>query len=130
MAKKKPPHNNSVKPGWLTADQHFYPNLFEIRKRLKNELTEAEKVLWNELRAKKLGAKFRRQHVVDCYIADFVCLSLKLIIEVDGKIHLQQKEHDNLRDERLSLLGYQVVRFKNEDVINILRQFVLRFLKS
>lgn len=107
-----------LKPGWLTAYQKYYPYLKEDRKRLKNEMTEAEKILWEELRNKKLGAKFRRQHVIGCFIPDFVCLPLKLIIEVDGGIHLKQKAHDNMREERLRLLGYNILRFTNEDVFN------------
>ncbi len=110
-------YSEQRKPGWLTADQKYYPNLIERRKRLKNEMTEAEKVLWEELRNKKLGVKFRRQHVIGCFIPDFVCLPLKLIIEVDGGIHLKQKDYDNMREERLKLLGYSIVRFTNEEVI-------------
>ncbi|VAW25052.1 hypothetical protein MNBD_BACTEROID01-1638 [hydrothermal vent metagenome] len=125
MNKKVKPQNQSTvkgneprKPRWLTANQKYYPNLMEDRKRLKNEMTGAEKVLWEELRNKKLGVKFRRQHVIDCFIPDFVCLPLKLIIEVDGGIHLKQKAKDNMREERLRLLGYSILRFKNEEVIN------------
>ena len=108
--------NKSEKLGWLTADQKYYPNLINERKRLKKEMTEAEKILWEELRNKKLCVKFRRQHVVDCYIPDFVCLPLKLIIEVDGGIHLKQKARDNMRDERLMLSGYHILRFTNMEV--------------
>jgi hypothetical protein len=56
------------------------------------------------------------QHIIDNFITDFVCLSKKLVIEIDGKIHLQQKEYDALRTERLNELGYQVIRFTNEEV--------------
>ncbi len=113
----------TLRPRWLTADQKYYPHLIDERKRLKKEMTEAEKILWQELPNKKLGVKFRRLHVVGCYIPDFVCLPLKLIIEVDGGIHLKQKERDNMRDERLNLSG--TLRFTNGKVIGNIKEVCL-----
>ncbi len=72
--------------------------------------------MWELLRNKKTGHKIRRQHIIDDFIADFVCLSKKVVIEIDGKIHLQQKEYDELRTLRLKELGYEVIRFTNEEV--------------
>ncbi len=88
----------------------------EMRDGLKDNPTEAEKVIWEFLRNKKTGYKIRRQHIIDNFITDFVCLSNKLVIEIDGKIHLQQKEYDELRTARLHELGYEVIRFTNEEV--------------
>ena len=87
-----------------------------MRNSLKANPTEAEKILWEYVRNKKIGHKIRRQHIIDNFIIDFVCLSKKLVIEVDGKIHEQQKEHDELRTLRLKDMGYQVIRFKNKEV--------------
>ena len=78
--------------------------------------TEAEKLLWEYLRANQLGVKFRRQHPLGDYIADFVCLEKHLVIELDGKSHEETAEHDSLRDETLALLGYKTIRFTNEEL--------------
>jgi very-short-patch-repair endonuclease len=68
------------------------------------------------LRNKKTGHKIRRQHVIDNFITDFVCLPKKVIIEIDGGIHLEQKEQDELRTITLNEKGYKVIRFTNEEV--------------
>lgn len=122
-------NENKKRPKWLTANREFYPHLKPIRDELKNETTEAEKLLWEQLRNKKLGVKFRRQHVVDCYIPDFVALSINLIIEVDGKIHLARKKEDAERTQKLELLGYKVIRFTNEEVETRM-EWVLKGIKK
>ncbi len=103
--------------GYITANPHSYPYIIDVRTELKKNPTEAEKVIWEYLRAKKTGYKIRRQHVIDNYIADFVCLPKKVVIEIDGKIHLQQKEQDELRTYALNDEGYKVIRFTNEEVL-------------
>ena len=92
----------------------------ELQKKKKLNPTDAERVLWEYLRREQLGYKFRRQQVIDNYIADFACLESKLIIELDGDYHLTAEQilKDRERTERLSLLGYKVIRFKNEEVID------------
>ena len=92
----------------------------ELQKKNKLNPTDAERVLWEYLRREQLGYKFRRQQVIDNYIADFACLESKLIIELDGDYHLTADQilNDRERTERLSLLGYKVIRFKNEEVID------------
>jgi guanylate kinase len=94
--------------------------LKELQKKNKLNPTDAERVLWEYLRREQLGYKFRRQQVIDNYIADFACLESKLIIELDGDYHLTAEQilKDRERTERLSLLGYKVIRFKNEEVID------------
>ena len=103
--------------GWQTADPKFYKVIKEERDRLKAEMTDAEKLLWENLKTKKLGVKFRRQHIIDRFIPDFVCLTHKLIIEVDGEIHKFRKEYDENRTVELNDLGYRVIRFTNEQVL-------------
>jgi very-short-patch-repair endonuclease len=103
-------------PGYITANPKNYLLIKEMRDSLKDNPTEAEKVMWEYLRNKKTGYKIRRQHIIDDFITDFVCLSKKTVIEIDGKIHLQQKEYDELRTARLNELGYEVIRFTNEEV--------------
>ena len=92
----------------------------ELQKKNKLNPTDAERVLWEYFRREQLGYKFRRQQVIDNYIADFACLESKLIIELDGDYHLTAEQilKDRERTERLSLLGYKVIRFKNEQVIH------------
>ncbi len=93
---------------------------FENAKRMRREPTEAESILWSALRSKQTGYKFRRQHPVENYIADFICLDVWLAIEVDGGYHttVEQKEADDIRDSRLKELGFTTLRFTNEEVIN------------
>jgi len=118
--------NENTKPGWLTANRDFYRKYKNDRDKMKSNMTNAEKILWSYLRNKKFGVKFRRQHIIDFYIPDFVALSIKLIIEVDGKIHLTRKKEDATRTKRLEVLGYKVIRFKNEEVENEIEKFLCR----
>ncbi|WP_394971742.1 DUF559 domain-containing protein [uncultured Croceitalea sp.] len=110
---------NKIHHKYQTAKPSIYSLLKENRKELKKQSTEAEKILWEQLKTKKLEVKFRRQHIIDKFIVDFVCLSKKLIIEVDGGYHNNpsQKEVDAMRTQILSDFGYKVVRFSNEEVI-------------
>jgi len=113
-----PPKEGLSQPGYITANPKNYKLIKEMRDSLKDNPTEAEKVMWKYLRNKKTGYKIRRQHIIDDFITDFVCLSKKVVIEIDGKIHLQQKEYDELRTLRLNELGYEVIRFTNEEVFD------------
>ncbi|MBS1585407.1 MAG: leucine--tRNA ligase [Bacteroidetes bacterium] len=107
----------SGKEGWQTADVAAYSSIAPHQKELKNSLTEAENILWQRLRNNQLGTKFRRQHIVGKFIADFISLSKQLVIEVDGKIHEQQKEEDHQRTLFFQEKGFKVIRFTNEEVI-------------
>jgi ATP-dependent DNA helicase RecG len=103
----------------MTARPSAYKLLKELQQKNKKKPTQAEAILWECLRTKKLNYKFRRQHVIDEFIVDFVCLEKKLVIEVDGGYHNhpQQKEADELRTEILKELKYRVLRFTNEEII-------------
>lgn len=95
--------------------------LYQYGRELRQELTEAEKLLWIELRSRKLnGLKFRRQHPLDKFITDFYCNEKKLVVELDGNVHDEKvnKEYDEARTAMLAELNIIVLRFKNEDVIN------------
>jgi len=95
--------------------------LYQYGRELRKESTEAEKLLWAELRNRKLnGLKFRRQHPLDKFSVDFYCNEKKLVVELDGNIHDKaiNKEYDEARTAMLSGLNVVVLRFKNEDVIN------------
>ncbi len=110
---------NEIHHKYQTARPSTYQLLKELQLDRKKKTTKAERILWNQLKTKQLGVKFRRQHIIDEFIVDFVCLSKKLIIEVDGGYHQkpQQKEVDAMRTQILTDLGYKVIRFKNERVI-------------
>lgn len=87
----------------------------DVRQNRKNP-TRAEEILWEYLRKEQLGVKFRRQHSIEKYIADFVCLEKQLIIELDGEVHNQQVDYDVIRTKHLQELGFKVIRFQNEEV--------------
>lgn len=92
-------------------------NLHNIAKKLRNRLTSAEKLLWNYLKAKQINnLKFRRQQPIDNYIVDFVCFENRLVIELDGGQHAEEKERDIARDKHLIKNGFNVLRFWNNEV--------------
>lgn len=111
-------HNKKHNFGYATAAPDRYQILKGYAKQLRKSMTEAETILWEELRQLD-GYHFRRQHPINDYIADFICLSAHLIIEVDGKYHdvSQQQTEDDMRTNALSKMGYTVVRFTNEEII-------------
>jgi len=104
-------------PEWNTANPYTYNILKDKRKEMRDNMTEAEAVLWEYIKSKKMGVKFRRQHVIGNYIPDFVALSCKLIIEVDGEIHKYQQEADKQRTFELNSKGFKVIRFTNNDIL-------------
>ncbi len=93
----------------------------EQAKLLRKKMTHAETVLWERLKNKQLnGLKFRRQQIINGFIADFFCNELKLVIEVDGEIHntKQQQQKDNLRKKVFESRGLKEIRFTNKEVVN------------
>ncbi|CAH1529767.1 Endonuclease domain-containing protein [Vibrio jasicida] len=91
----------------------------KIRSQLRSNMPKPEQVLWQRIRRKQLGVKFRRQHGIGRYIVDFYCAELNLVIEIDGDSHFSDKgkEKDAMRDAFLEALGIKVLRFTNEEVI-------------
>ncbi|MBQ7461234.1 MAG: guanylate kinase [Bacteroidaceae bacterium] len=108
-----------MKQGYETANCAAYDLLRQFSQDNRKNQTEAESILWNALRASQCGVRFRRQHIIGEYIADFVCLSRKLIIEVDGAYHNKAAQivSDEQRTEDLKRLGFRVMRFQNEEII-------------
>jgi very-short-patch-repair endonuclease len=95
------------------------PAGYEHARRLRKEPTPAESKLWAQLRGDQLhGVKFRRQHAIGPYVADFCCPKYKLIVELDGNPHLEQHNNDVQRTEYLKMQGYQVIRFWNDQVMS------------
>jgi very-short-patch-repair endonuclease len=125
MKKLKPNHDDGM---WKGAPSDSFSKAQLLR---RNE-TKAEKLLWEKLRNNQLeGLKFRRQHPVNIYIADFYCHKFKLIIELDGDYHNQeeQKQKDEVRTEVLRLNDLKIIRFKNEEVEQDINQ-VLTTIKN
>ncbi|MBO9383192.1 MAG: DUF559 domain-containing protein, partial [Roseiflexus sp.] len=102
--------------GWQTPAA-VWKDLKPLAREMRKEPTPAEDVLWQHLRGKHLGARFRRQHAIDRFIVDFYAHEPRLIIEVDGPVHETQKAYDAARQAFLESLGYRVVRFTNEQVL-------------
>ena len=96
----------------------YTPVQYELAKQMRKEYTEAEGVLWELIRDSKLGVKFRRQHPIDKYIVDFICLQERLILEADGGYHAteEQKFYDAERTRVLNDIGFEVIRFTNEEI--------------
>ena len=119
--------------------QMFYqanPLLFERAKHLRNHLTDAEIKLWGYLRARLMGYKFRRQHPIGIYIADFYCHTCKLVIEADGSIHEQEtvQQADNEQQRSLVADGLEVIRFTNNEILknteHVIEQINIKLTKK
>ena len=87
-------------------------------RRLRHQGTDAENLLWQQLRGRRLdGYKFRRQFVIEPYIVDFVCLEARLIIEADGGQHVEQGAYDDVRSLALENMGFTILRFWNDQIL-------------
>ncbi len=120
------------RPGFGYADYSVNSAMsFENAKEMRKNPTEAESFLWDALRNRNIGYKFRRQHPIENYIADFVCLDTWVIVEVDGGYHQnpEQINADKERDAELKLIGFTTLRFNNEEVINE-KDIVLQKIKA
>ena len=113
----------------IVRGQKVSPKLLERAKELRHEMTPAEKILWEHLKANRLnGLHFRRQQVVHGYFPDFYCHQHELIVEVDGEIHDMQVEYDAEREEYLKSLGFRIIRFTNEEVVKNLKAVLQRIV--
>jgi very-short-patch-repair endonuclease len=116
----------------ISMHQGAKPRIFDNARKNRERNTEAEKVLWEALRLKRLdGYKFRNQHPISDYIVDFYCHTARLAIEVDGEYHAieDQKDYDLRRTEALKNSGIMVLRFSNEEVLKDLES-VLTSIRS
>ena len=99
-------------------------------KELRRNMTNAEKILWQQVRASKLGWHFRRQQIIHGFIVDFYCHQKSLIIEVDGEIHQHQIEEDRQRENALKEYGFKIIRFQNHEVERNLPQVLAKIRQS
>ena len=112
-----------------TSNKFDFKRITKHARELRNNMTESEKLLWEELRGKRIsGLRFLRQHPIlykgnlskyNYFIADFYCNEKKVIIEVDGPIHDRSEDYDEYRDNELEELGIRVLRIKNEELKNM-----------
>jgi very-short-patch-repair endonuclease len=104
-----------------TSNNYYNQKLQPFARELRQNMTQAEACLWKyALRASSLGVPFRRQRPIGHFIADFVCLPLKLVVEVDGATHHldETKIKDRQKDEELTAMGFEILRIPDEAVLN------------
>ena len=106
----------------MSNDMHYGASktIFQYAELLRKNLTEREKIVWEKLCKKQLGVKIRRQHPIWKYVADYYCHEIKLVIEIDGGIHLskENRECDINREVTLKEFGIEIIRFTNDEIIN------------
>ena len=108
------------------------PIIFKLAKELRNNVTPTEMILWGKLKECFPNLKFRRQHPISIYIADFYCHSERLIIEIDGSIHelAEVKANDTIRQNDLEALGVKVLRFTTKEITTDLESVLQKIEKS
>jgi len=111
------------------VDKNMYfgakPAVLETAKILRNEMTYHEKLLWEKLKGKQIcGVRFRRQHPISFFIADFYCHQVKLVVEVDGEIHDVKVEYDEGRSAEMEKFGILIIRFTNHEVENSIQNVI------
>jgi very-short-patch-repair endonuclease len=103
----------------ITRIQSVQADKLSFAKRLRREMTPAERVLWKALRRNAVdGFHFRRQQAIEGYVVDFYCDAAKLAIELDGGVHQEQWRYDEARDKAISGIGVRVLRFSNESMLD------------
>jgi len=105
----------------IITNQKVKNKKVELSKKLRKNMSKAETHFWNAVRNKKLfGLKFRRQQIINGFVVDFYCNSLRLCVEIDGDIHDQeeQKEYDEERDKKIKSHDLMLLRLINDEVIN------------
>ncbi|WP_340105382.1 endonuclease domain-containing protein [Rhodohalobacter sp. 8-1] len=120
------------KPTYFPLHAGANPQLFKFARDLRKRQTDAEKIVWEILRDRRFqNLKFRRQHPIFNFVADFYCHSLKLIVEIDGGYHdlPEQIAYDQERDQYFKEYSYNVIRFLNKDVLFDLRSVRKRLRK-
>ncbi len=107
------------------------PEIEIAARQMRHNMTPAEQKLWQSLKGKQLaGLKFRAQHPVGRFILDFYCPSCKLVVEVDGGVHDEQVDYDQVRSEHLGEYGYHVIRFRNQEVLGNLPSVLDKILEA
>jgi very-short-patch-repair endonuclease len=106
------------------------PVTFEAARLLRKKMTPTDKLLWEKLKLKQInGVRFRRQHPIDFFIADFYCHEARLVVEIDGEIHEDNKDYDDRRSAAMEKYLVKVIRFTNSEVENKIEQ-VINLIKA
>lgn len=106
---------------------HAPKYVIALARKMRLNMTDTEKILWNELKNKKLsGYRFRCQHPVHRYILDFYCHAAALALEIDGDVHKTHHEYDKFRDEFLENCGITTLRFSNDEIIHDVKDVLNR----
>ena len=116
----------------MESRHRIHPTILQFAREHRQPQTPAEATLWQHLRNRNLGYKFRRQHPIDFFIIDFYCAEAKLLIEIDGESHSQkpQIEYDQARTDYLETLGYKIIRFTNDDVSHNINTVAARIIEE
>ncbi len=110
---------------YIVRGQRVGETKTQLAKELRREMTPAERILWGRLRGNRLGYHFRRQQVIEGYIADFYCHVAALVVEVDGPVHDYQVDYDERRTTAFAMRGIRVMRFRNDEVVTDTESVVL-----
>ncbi len=124
------PKGKGVIPGYHTTDKQMWSLLQDKAVAHRKNPTPAESALWESLRRHGAKHHFRRQQIIDRFIVDFVCLEKSLVVEVDGDIHDYQKEEDEARTSVLNSKGFEVLRFRNDEVISGIDNVVAKIVEK
>ena len=101
------------------------PATLEVARILRKRMTKCEELLWEKLNRKQIcGLRFRRQHPIDIFIADFYCHEVRLVVELDGEIHENKKEYDLGRSAEIGKFDIKVIRFSNEQIMNSIEEVI------
>jgi len=124
-------NSNSTPLEYMGRHNMYYganPKLFELAEELRARMTQAEEILWNIIKINEWHLKFRRQHPIANYIADFYCHNVKLVIELDGGYHENKevKIYDDTRENNLKEYGIAVLRFKNEEILHNIEEVLTK----
>ncbi len=117
---------------YINSEKSVWFNLKLNAKFNRHNQTFAENLVWNLVRDKRLGFRFRRQHVIHHFIVDFVCIEKMLIFEIDGDSHIGKQDYDEERTKILNEIGFKVIRLTYEEVVtsgNKVEQMILEHLK-
>ena len=102
------------------------PETFEAARILRKKMTTQEELLWERLNKKQIcNMRFRRQHPIDFFIADFYCHEVRLVVEIDGGIHNEKREYDNGRTAEMDKYNITVIRFSNNQIENQIENVII-----
>lgn len=119
------------RPLGVCTGQRISPGKHALAKHLRRNMTKAERVFWDAVRNNKvMGLQFRRQQVIDGYIADFYCNQMRLVVELDGEVHDKQKEYDQHREDVIKRRDIRVLRFRNEEVLSDIGKVIAEIEKA